>query len=223
MLFLNTSGIQLIKPPPYSPDLTSCVFWLFPKVKEPLRGKVFRTREELIDAVENQLKQLKKEDFQRCFQNWLRHLQKYIDIDGGYIEKCWINIISEKNIKKSTFILNLKVWKFMQDPSYYYSLLSTVLQSHHRFSSYHSPTYTTCFLSLTITPSWLNAVMRLAISNFSGSTFRNIWQWILTQLSHPRACTHIYKTFDRNDRNVWHNLHHNIRTQHSSQLASVCP
>ena len=29
--------------PPYSPDLVPCDFWLFPKLKSPLKGKKFQT------------------------------------------------------------------------------------------------------------------------------------------------------------------------------------
>ena len=31
---------------PYSPDLVSCDFWLFPKLKSPLKGKRFQTIDE---------------------------------------------------------------------------------------------------------------------------------------------------------------------------------
>jgi transposase len=74
ILFIGASGINLIEPPPYSPDLAPCDFWLFAKVKEPLRGKVFRTREELIEAVNSQLDLLTKYDFKQCFQDWLWRL-----------------------------------------------------------------------------------------------------------------------------------------------------
>ena len=32
---------------PYSPDLASCDFWLFPKLKSPLKGKRFQTVDEI--------------------------------------------------------------------------------------------------------------------------------------------------------------------------------
>ena len=32
---------------PYSPDLVSCDFWLFPKLKSPLKGKSFQTIDEI--------------------------------------------------------------------------------------------------------------------------------------------------------------------------------
>ncbi|GFW05831.1 uncharacterized protein TNCV_603031 [Trichonephila clavipes] len=33
--------VEILPHPPYSPDLTSCDFWLFPQLKEPLRGTCF--------------------------------------------------------------------------------------------------------------------------------------------------------------------------------------
>ena len=32
---------------PYSPDLAPCDFWLFPKLKSPLKGKIFQTIDEI--------------------------------------------------------------------------------------------------------------------------------------------------------------------------------
>jgi hypothetical protein len=32
---------------PYSPDMASCDFWLFPKLKVPLKGKRFESREDI--------------------------------------------------------------------------------------------------------------------------------------------------------------------------------
>ena len=40
------SAIQVTKPP-YSPDLVPCDFWLFPKLKSPLKGKRFQTVDEI--------------------------------------------------------------------------------------------------------------------------------------------------------------------------------
>ena len=39
----TTQGTQT----PYSPDLAPCDFWLFPKLKSPLKGKRFQTVNEI--------------------------------------------------------------------------------------------------------------------------------------------------------------------------------
>ncbi|CAG0891866.1 unnamed protein product [Darwinula stevensoni] len=77
--FVGASGIQLIQPPP-------CDFWLFSGVKQPLRGKVFKTIDDVIEAVNTQLNRLRKEDFEQCFQSWIYRFKKCKDIGGKYAE-----------------------------------------------------------------------------------------------------------------------------------------
>ena len=40
---------------PYSPDLAPCNFWLFPKLKSPLKGKGFQTCDEIQENTMGQL------------------------------------------------------------------------------------------------------------------------------------------------------------------------
>ena len=40
---------------PYSPDLVPCDFWLFPKLKSPLKGKRFQTIDEIQENTTGQL------------------------------------------------------------------------------------------------------------------------------------------------------------------------
>jgi hypothetical protein len=54
--------------PPYSPDLAPCNFWLFPKLKLPLKGKRFQTVDEIKEKVTWQLIAILKEDFADCFE-----------------------------------------------------------------------------------------------------------------------------------------------------------
>jgi len=44
---LQKYGWQVLPHPPYSPDMSPSAFDLFPKLKKPLRGKGFRSIEEL--------------------------------------------------------------------------------------------------------------------------------------------------------------------------------
>lgn len=85
--FIADSGIDLLTPPPYSPDLAPCDFWLFPKLKEPLRRRRFETRAELISAVNDELKNFRKKDFEECFERWIHRMQKCIIIGGDYVEQ----------------------------------------------------------------------------------------------------------------------------------------
>jgi histone-lysine N-methyltransferase SETMAR len=45
--FLTKHNIPMILQAPYSPDMASCDFWLFPKLKIPLKGKRFESREDI--------------------------------------------------------------------------------------------------------------------------------------------------------------------------------
>ena len=52
--------LQNIKPPrwlsaPYSPDLAPCNFWLFPRLKSPLKGKRFQTISEIQEDMMRQM------------------------------------------------------------------------------------------------------------------------------------------------------------------------
>lgn len=85
--FLALSGINEIRPAPYSPDLAPCDFWLFPKIKKDLRGKIFTSNEEIINAVNVEIEKLQKEDFESCFERWIYRLKKCIEINGNYVEK----------------------------------------------------------------------------------------------------------------------------------------
>ena len=47
--------ITLVTQPLYSPDFAPCNFWLFPKLKSPLKGKRFQTVDEIQENMTGQL------------------------------------------------------------------------------------------------------------------------------------------------------------------------
>ena len=49
--YLNKMGIETVPHPLYSSDLAPCNFWLFPKLKEKLRGCRYETIEEMKEAI----------------------------------------------------------------------------------------------------------------------------------------------------------------------------
>ena len=69
--FLAKRETKVISQPPYSPDFAACDFFLFPKLKYPLRG----TRHESIEVTKrNSLKELKAipaEAYKKCMENWI--------------------------------------------------------------------------------------------------------------------------------------------------------
>ena len=53
--FLAKHQITQVTPAPYSQDLVPCDFWLFPKLKSPLKGKRFQTVDEILENTTGQL------------------------------------------------------------------------------------------------------------------------------------------------------------------------
>ena len=79
-------GIKTVPQPPYSPDLALCDFWLFPKLKENLRGSRYETIEEMKEAVTRVIDTLTQEDFQGAFQKLLERHNKCIASGGDYFK-----------------------------------------------------------------------------------------------------------------------------------------
>ncbi|UYV81521.1 hypothetical protein LAZ67_20001423 [Cordylochernes scorpioides] len=60
--------------PPYSPDLAPCDFFLFPKLKRPMKGRRYATLDEMKTASKEELKKIFKNDFLKCFEDWKKPL-----------------------------------------------------------------------------------------------------------------------------------------------------
>jgi len=80
------SGVTVIPHPPYSPDLASCDFFLFPTAKKTLKGKRFATVEEVKTASQEALNSIKLQQFQKCFTQWEIRLDKCTASNGEYFE-----------------------------------------------------------------------------------------------------------------------------------------
>lgn len=85
--FLTERKIELMGHPPYSPDLAPNDFFLFPHIKNKLRGQRFSTPEEAVDAFKTHVLELPQSDWKKCFENWFKRMQKCIDHQGEYFEK----------------------------------------------------------------------------------------------------------------------------------------
>ena len=83
--YLTKMGIKTVPQPPYSPDVAPCDFWLFPKLKEKLRGCRYETIEEMKEAVTKVIDTLSQEDFHEAFPN-LMEQYKCIAAGGDYFE-----------------------------------------------------------------------------------------------------------------------------------------
>ena len=67
-------------------DLAPCDFWLFSKLKRPLRGHRFDSIEEIKTESLKALKAIPKEDFTKCFDDWKIRWHKCIAVEGDYFE-----------------------------------------------------------------------------------------------------------------------------------------
>ena len=74
-------GIKTVPHPPYSPHISPCDFWLFPK----LRGCRYETIEEMKEAVTKVIDTLTQEDFDGAIQKLLEQY-KCIAVGGDYFE-----------------------------------------------------------------------------------------------------------------------------------------
>lgn len=85
--YLASEKIEIMGHPPYSPDLAPNDFFLFPFVKNKLRGKRFSTPEEAVSSFKNHVLELSASDWAKCFADWFKRMQKCINYRGEYFEK----------------------------------------------------------------------------------------------------------------------------------------
>ncbi|KAG5337601.1 MOS1T transposase, partial [Acromyrmex charruanus] len=84
--YLAARGTPVLEHAPYSPDLASCDFFLFPKIKSALKGTQFESMEEVKRKSAELLNALTKEDFQHCFDQWKKRMERCVARGGEYIE-----------------------------------------------------------------------------------------------------------------------------------------
>ncbi|GBO99042.1 Histone-lysine N-methyltransferase SETMAR [Eumeta japonica] len=80
--FLESQKIGLTGRLPYSSNLTPKAFYLFPSVKNELRGQRFLSREEAVDAFKMQVLEIPQSEWKKCYKNWFQRTQKCIDHYG---------------------------------------------------------------------------------------------------------------------------------------------
>jgi transposase len=84
--FLAENSMKPAPHPPYSPDLAPADFYLFGHVKGRLKGQIVESREDLFEAIIEILRSIPMEKLMEAFLECERRLQRYIDIDGEYVE-----------------------------------------------------------------------------------------------------------------------------------------
>ncbi|UYV60717.1 hypothetical protein LAZ67_1002021 [Cordylochernes scorpioides] len=84
--FLAKNNTLMMPQPPYSPDLAPCDFFLFPKLKRPMKGRRYATLDEIKTASKEELKKIFKYDFLKCLEDWKNRWHKCIISHGDYFE-----------------------------------------------------------------------------------------------------------------------------------------
>ena len=69
--FLAKISTNIIEEPPYSPDMASVNFFLFPKLKLPLRGTRFQSIEDIKENSRPELKSIPENAYKKCFDDWI--------------------------------------------------------------------------------------------------------------------------------------------------------
>ncbi|GFW63746.1 putative mariner transposase [Trichonephila clavipes] len=80
------TNIPVAPQPPYSPDLSPCDVFLFPKLKNHLKGHHFGTLENIQTAVTDQLKAIPISEFHQCYEEWKKRLQRCVASERSYFE-----------------------------------------------------------------------------------------------------------------------------------------
>jgi transposase len=84
--FLANKNITVLELPPYSPDLASCDFHLFPKIKSVLKGTNFVSAENVKAKTAENLNSLTERDLRNCFEHWQHRMQLCVNSEEDYFE-----------------------------------------------------------------------------------------------------------------------------------------
>ena len=79
--YLKEFGLDVLDHPPYSPDLSPCDFWLFPRLKVMLAGHRFESRCGIGSAVYQCLQHIPKEDNREAFRKWVDRCKMCVEED----------------------------------------------------------------------------------------------------------------------------------------------
>jgi transposase len=83
---LEKYGRRVLPHPRYSPDMSPPAFDLFPKLKKPLRGKRFRSIEEVSNEVTRVIRRINIEGVLTGIQDLSKRLTAVINYNGDYTE-----------------------------------------------------------------------------------------------------------------------------------------
>ena len=84
--FLAQRKVTVLDHPPYSPDLAPADYFLFPKVKSHLKGRLFDSISDIQKAVTSTLNTTAKDDFHKSIQKPYDRANLCLQLEGMYVE-----------------------------------------------------------------------------------------------------------------------------------------
>ena len=84
--FLAQREVTVLDRPPYSPDLAPSDYFLLPKVKSHLKGRLFDSTSDMQKAVTNTLNTIAKDDFYKGIQKLYDRANLCVQLEGMYVE-----------------------------------------------------------------------------------------------------------------------------------------
>ena len=111
--FLASEKMKVLNHPPYSPDLSPCDFFLFPRLKKMLSGNKYTSRGSLGSAIYQCLPTDTKRRLFICFSRLGKKVTKMCFSKGGIR---WRFVIKIYLIKHSTEVIRTQWQNFLQDP-----------------------------------------------------------------------------------------------------------
>ena len=96
--FLASEKVKVLNHRPYSPDLSSCDFFLYPRLKKMLSGKKYTSKSSVGSAIYQCLQQIPKEVYLSAFRDWVKRLQKCVSAKGNTLKVCEAVLTSSHNL-----------------------------------------------------------------------------------------------------------------------------
>ncbi len=85
--YLTAIKVKRLPHLPYNPDLATCDYWLFQKLKEPLRDQTFSTNKDILLACNQIFARILATKFAKTFQNWIEHWKQCIEVTVAILKK----------------------------------------------------------------------------------------------------------------------------------------
>ena len=86
MAKLHELHFELLRHPPYSPDLAPRNYWLLADLKRMLQEKTFGSNEEVISETEAYFEAKDKLSNKKGFELFEKHWNKCITLEGDYVD-----------------------------------------------------------------------------------------------------------------------------------------